>query len=246
MKRIVQTVLVLAAIGCALVLSGTATVALAAAVNVPGWAHPAAVGIVEVVAVTGTWLWVTEPRLRWEAATAVVLASAVSGYAGVHAYGPFGLVGPVGAIVTTHLVARAWTVPATAGQNPVVDEGADILRTLHPNGVRTSSDPERMPDLEHVDERGLSRLWETAEEVEETVPGSLLAQLDQAEPGSGLDRSRSGAGDDRRVTPVVDRAAELIADGAGRRRLAKELDITEHQARELLAARRNGHPVITR
>ncbi|MCO7196629.1 hypothetical protein [Pseudonocardia sp. McavD-2-B] len=198
MKRIVQTVLVLAAIGCALVLSGTATVALAAAVNVPGWAHPAAVGIVEVVAVTGTWLWVTEPRLRWEAATAVVLASAVSGYAGVHAYGAFGLVGPVGAIVTTHLVARAWTVPATTGQGLVVDEGADTVRTPHPDGVRT-------------------------------VP-----ELDQAEPG---------ADDDRRQPPVVDRAEALIADGAGRRRLAKELEITEHQARELLAGRRNGQVV---
>lgn len=34
------------------------------------------------------------------------------------------------------------------------------------------------------------------------------------------------------------RAARLIAEGAGRRRLAKELDITEHAARELLAEHR--------
>ena len=31
-----------------------------------------------------------------------------------------------------------------------------------------------------------------------------------------------------------DRAAELIAAGAGRRKLARELDITEHEARALL------------
>lgn len=37
-----------------------------------------------------------------------------------------------------------------------------------------------------------------------------------------------------------DRAAELIAAGAGRRRLARELAIPEHQARALLDARRNG------
>lgn len=37
-----------------------------------------------------------------------------------------------------------------------------------------------------------------------------------------------------------DRATELIAAGAGRRRLAKELAITEHEARELLARARNG------
>lgn len=36
----------------------------------------------------------------------------------------------------------------------------------------------------------------------------------------------------------TDRAAELIADGIGRRRLAKELGVTEHEARQLLAASR--------
>ncbi|MBP2370679.1 DUF2637 domain-containing protein [Pseudonocardia parietis] len=42
--------------------------------------------------------------------------------------------------------------------------------------------------------------------------------------------------------PAADPAAELIAAGAGRRRLSRELGITEHAARELLATRRNGHP----
>jgi hypothetical protein len=37
-----------------------------------------------------------------------------------------------------------------------------------------------------------------------------------------------------------DRAAELIAAGAGRRKLARELHISEHAARELLTASRNG------
>lgn len=110
MKRAAQTALVLSAIGCALVLSATATVALAAFVDVPGWAHPFAVGMLEVVSVTGTWLWVTDRRMRGEAAVAVLLASAVTGYAGVHAYGAFGLVAPIGLIVTVHLVSRAWTV----------------------------------------------------------------------------------------------------------------------------------------
>lgn len=41
--------------------------------------------------------------------------------------------------------------------------------------------------------------------------------------------------------PTGDRAAELIAAGAGRRRLARELSIPEHAARVLLAGRRNGH-----
>ncbi|GAA1858178.1 hypothetical protein GCM10009836_42950 [Pseudonocardia ailaonensis] len=37
---------------------------------------------------------------------------------------------------------------------------------------------------------------------------------------------------------VLDRASQLIADGVGRRRLAKELGVTEHEARQLLAASR--------
>jgi hypothetical protein len=43
--------------------------------------------------------------------------------------------------------------------------------------------------------------------------------------------------------PGEDRVTELIAAGAGRRRLARELNITEHQARELLARGRNGSGV---
>ena len=41
-------------------------------------------------------------------------------------------------------------------------------------------------------------------------------------------------------TPPGDRVAELVAAGAGRRRLSRELGVTEHEARELLAKRRNG------
>jgi hypothetical protein len=43
---------------------------------------------------------------------------------------------------------------------------------------------------------------------------------------------------------VGDRVAELIASGVGRRRLARELRISEHEARGLLAGRRNGHRAV--
>lgn len=43
------------------------------------------------------------------------------------------------------------------------------------------------------------------------------------------------------IADAPDRAAELIEQGAGRRRLARELGMSEHQARELLAHARNGH-----
>lgn len=39
-----------------------------------------------------------------------------------------------------------------------------------------------------------------------------------------------------------ERAAELIAEGAGRRRLSRELDITEYEARRLLAEARSPEP----
>jgi DNA-binding transcriptional regulator LsrR (DeoR family) len=41
-------------------------------------------------------------------------------------------------------------------------------------------------------------------------------------------------------TEDSDPVAELLAQGAGRRRIAAQLGISEHQARRLLAERRNG------
>lgn len=50
--------------------------------------------------------------------------------------------------------------------------------------------------------------------------------------GAVNDRSADGAGEDR--------AGELIAAGAGRRRIARELGVTEYEARALLTRSRNG------
>lgn len=77
----------------------------------------------------------------------------------------------------------------------------------------------RYPQLTAVDEHGLSRLWETA-------------------PPARPD-PRDHVGQAREV--VGDRAASLIAADAGRRRLARELAITEHEARGLLARTRTTH-----
>ena len=43
-----------------------------------------------------------------------------------------------------------------------------------------------------------------------------------------------------------ERAARLLAAGYGRRRIARELEISEHEARQLAAVARNGHPAPTR
>lgn len=130
MKRACQTLLVSSAILCALVLSASSTIALAARVGVPGFAHPFAVGLLEVASVAGTWIWLTEPRLRIEAAAVVGLASLVTGIGGVAAYGWFGIVAPVGLILTVHLLARAWTRPKAVPASPVVQATTEISTDL--------------------------------------------------------------------------------------------------------------------
>ena len=68
--------------------------------------------------------------------------------------------------------------------------------------------------------------------------------LDPWTPGDGTadnaqDPTVAGAAADD-----TDRVAALIADGAGRRRLSRELGVTEHEARRLLAqARPTDHPI---
>ncbi|MDB5288748.1 MAG: hypothetical protein JWR05_3697 [Mucilaginibacter sp.] len=66
---------------------------------------------------------------------------------------------------------------------------------------------------------------------------TLTAQTRTERPEQAQETPAETPGDEE--TP--DRAAELIAVGVGRLRLARELGISEHQARELLAARRNGN-----
>jgi hypothetical protein len=56
----------------------------------------------------------------------------------------------------------------------------------------------------------------------------------------GFNGTCSSAQPDAGETCSADPVTELIESGAGRRRLATELGITEHQARVMLEARRNG------
>jgi hypothetical protein len=60
-------------------------------------------------------------------------------------------------------------------------------------------------------------------------------------PGDDGDEVGDQAGDSANSSgdaPDPERLAALVAAGAGRRRVARELDITEHRARELLGGRR--------
>jgi hypothetical protein len=61
------------------------------------------------------------------------------------------------------------------------------------------------------------------------------SQVDQVAGGDDLTSAA------RMSDPAADRAAELIAEGVGRRRLARELGVSEYEARQLMQERRNGN-----
>lgn len=70
-----------------------------------------------------------------------------------------------------------------------------------------------------------------------------LGGPDRLPPGGGQPvgpTTSGGTGGSADSTHDTDPLAELLAQGVGRRRLAAELGVTEHQARQLLAGRRNG------
>lgn len=208
MKRCCQTVLVGAAILCALVLSASSTVALAARVGVPGWAHPFAVGLLEVVAVAGTWIWMTDPRLRLEAAAAVGMASTVTGIGGVAAYGWFGIVAPLGLIVTVHLIARAWTDPRPAGEPPSVVPASTENHVTTDTQVATDS---QVP-------------------TEITAGQIAIGYLDDVTDQHPVPE---GAGTVEDVEELAE-VRRIVARGRGRGTVAAELGVTPARARVLI------------
>ena len=71
----------------------------------------------------------------------------------------------------------------------------------------------------------------------------VLAVQDSTErPEMDEDATRDEVGS-AEVDDAPDRAAELLAEGIGRRRLAKELGVSEYEARQLMQERRNGNGV---
>ncbi len=77
-------------------------------------------------------------------------------------------------------------------------------------------------------------------DVDEPTVYGLTREAHDAELLDEHGTSRRWA--DAALDPATDRAAELIADGAGRRRLSRELDITEYEARRLLSGARTTTP----
>jgi hypothetical protein len=119
------------------------------------------------------------------------------------------------ALAAFGLAPAWWVVVLVSAIAPAVLGAVVHLAVLagRPAPVVVDEEPADEPgpvvDAELLDEHGLSRAWEHA-------PVHLT-------PESDADQ----------------RAAELIAQGAGRRRLSRELGVTEHEARQILARTRD-------
>lgn len=102
---------------------------------------------------------------------------------------------------------------------------------------------------------GLAPAWWVVVAVSAVAPAVLgavvhlavLVGRPAAQPDDGEDLlDERGLSQARESAPAVEdeggRAAALIAEGVGRRRLSRELDITEYEARRLLARSRGASP----
>lgn len=190
--------------------------------------------VVDAGAAAGSVVWlggqVTHRARRFARGLALtLLLSSVAANALGHGFAAYGarphwtVVVLVSAIAPAVLGAVVHLAVLVGRAGSVAPEEVPVARPVDTvdDGEDLAADDELVPDGPDpvmVDERGLSLNWADAPLPEDEAAGGA----------------------------APDRADRLIAEGAGRRRLARELDITEHAARELLAARRNGHDGVNR
>lgn len=206
---------------CAAVLSFAALRDLAVVCGFAPGLAPLLPVVVDAGAAAGSLAWLGRVPGRALAfgrtLALVLLASSVAGNALGHALAAYGA-RPHWAVV----VAVSAVAPAVLGA--VVH-----LAVLAGRLGDEAGEPRAAPTSHHGDEMQAGR-----------APLHIL--VEDEVPPLGLDWPQppalAPAGDEAGEQPGDDRAAELIAAGAGRRRLARELDITEHEARQLLAAHR--------
>lgn len=203
-------------LAAAAVLSFDGLWSLALAVAIPrriAWLLPV---VVDAGAAVSCAVWlsrrVPEDAARWaRAMTWALLTLTVAGNAAQHGLHAAGAAPPWWAAVVVGAIAPA---VVGAGWHLAVLVGRATLTVEDSPVDPVEADDADREWAELLDEHGLSRLWETAPP----------AGAEAGEAGDALDG----------------RAAALIADGAGRRRLARELGVSEHEARQLLARHRDG------
>ena len=137
---------------------------------------------------------------------------------------------PVALGVTLELVAlvahRSGTRADTEGTEELLE-----LPTGGPGSVGTGVGTD--PDRAGAGSAAGQSLVVAGQGSTEHLPDEGALPAGTPDPAPGSNQVQPGP-------TVDDRAAALIADGAGRRRLARELGMTEYQARGLLGHTRNG------
>lgn len=182
---------------------------------------------VDAGAAVSTGVWLTDDRdearqfarrLTWALLALTVAGNAThQGLTAAAVVPPWWLAVVVGAVPPA-VVGAVVHVAVLVGRAPE-DLGQEGRAEEGSGEPSFSEDLDDAMSVEHLDEHGLSRFWKTAPPTGEPPV------------------ARTEAPDDR--------AALLIAEGVGRRRLARELGVTEHEARALLDARRNGSAVTS-
>jgi hypothetical protein len=169
---------------------------------------------------------------------------------------------PVDGLAAGLVLAMPWWAAAVAGAiPPAIFAGVVHLLAMgdeHPAGAHSGEllgDPGECPagdvgDGWETDGAVAVGWWATAPPAAPSTPAEYGAALATA-PAPPLAGGRSSdvgdevgnrAGDRADApgdAPDPDRLAALVAAGAGRRRMARELNISEHRARALLAGRRS-------
>jgi hypothetical protein len=187
-------------------------------------------GVVDAGAAAGCLVWLspndvtTEARRFARALTWTLLASSVAGNAIVHGLSAY------------HRAPHWSLVVAVSGVAPAVLGAVVHLSVLV---GRTAEVDTAVSESAGQDNSASNNC---AQEPE------VIAQHKPAPAPSRPKRTSVAAPTDRTVSET--RAAALLASGAGRRRISRELGVSEHQARVLLeqhAAEKtpnNGHPVL--
>lgn len=228
--RTVLYALLLVVAGAAAVLSFAALRDLALICGFAPWLAWLLPVVVDAGAAAGSLVWLGGPTAasarRFARALALALLGlSVAANALGHGLAAFAISPPWWVVVAVSAIAPAvlgavvhLAVLVGRPHEPTPDAPA-----LWPDDEPTHVDP---VDAGLVDEHGLSRLWETTPFAEH---GSQHRDEHADGPDAEQDDEDGGA-----QYGEQDRVAALIAEGAGRRRLSRELDISEYEARRLL------------
>ena len=218
--RTALAVLLAVVAGAAAVLSFAALRDLALLCGFSARLSPLLPVVVDAGAAAGSLVWLggrapARARRFARALALVLLGSSVAANALSHGLAAYGM------------RPAWWVVVLVSGVAPAVLGAVVHLAVL----CGRASD--RVDEDEGARDEPASRTYEESEPLADTTVDSPAVPLHSVPSPTPPGEAGDEAGD---------RVGELIAAGAGRRTVARELEISEHEARVMLDARRNGGP----